>query len=144
MSPWFQFSAFYRSGNCITLHIRRWGSVTTHGSVPAGTCWWSSCPLSPFFGGEDRTIRNHGPHDSPVTRRFQFSLGRIFLAMALVAIGLGLFRLPNPFPRLMPIWFPFSCALFGAAIGLVCGRVKRFALYGFVGAVAFGIYAWIA
>ena len=78
-----------------------------------------------------------------MSRRFQFSVKRVFVAMTLMALGLGIMRIPNPFPRLLPIWFPTSCALFGAAIGIVCGPVRRFALYGFFGAVAFGVYAWI-
>jgi hypothetical protein len=78
-----------------------------------------------------------------MSRRFQFSLKRIFVAVALVAIGLGLLRLPNPFERLLSLWFTVSCALFGAAVGLFCGRIVRLALYGFVGGAAFIFYAWI-
>jgi multisubunit Na+/H+ antiporter MnhG subunit len=81
--------------------------------------------------------------NEPMNQGFQFSLKRIFVAMALVAIGLGLLRLPNPYPRLLSVWFAVSCALFGAAIGVVCGRIEQLAAYGFVGAVAFIIYAWI-
>jgi len=83
------------------------------------------------------------PYNFPMPQRFQFSVKRIFVATTLVAVGLGLFRLPNPFPRLLSIWFTFSCALFGAAIGVICDQILRLAFYGFIGAVAFIIYAWI-
>lgn len=78
-----------------------------------------------------------------MSRQFQFSLVRIFVAMTLVAISMGLTQIPNPYPDLMQFWFPFSCALVGAAIGVLCGPIKRFALYDFAGAVALGVYAWI-
>ncbi|MEX2113779.1 MAG: hypothetical protein WD845_11375 [Pirellulales bacterium] len=72
----------------------------------------------------------------------QFTLRRLFLAVALAAFGLWMMlQLVTPSAAL----FVAGCALiglaFGAAVGLLAGHTKVCTLLGATGWIAFGVFA---
>ncbi len=72
----------------------------------------------------------------------QFSLRRMFLAVALLALGLWMMlHLVTPSHALFIAGCAVIGAVFGAAVGLLAGRTKVCALVGATGWIAFGAFA---
>jgi hypothetical protein len=68
-----------------------------------------------------------------MSRRFQFSLGRLMVATLLTAIGFALFlRSEGMDPMLwkFPFFVSTGWAAFGAAVGVVLGKTRRWTAYG--------------
>ena len=75
----------------------------------------------------------------------QFNLRRMFLVVALVALGLWMMsHLETPYAAVFITGSVGIGVVFGAAFGLITNRPKRWMLIGGLGWLLFGVYAVIA
>jgi hypothetical protein len=86
-----------------------------------------------------------------MSRRFQFSLGRLLGSVSLFCVAIVLWRLSFPGsgyrPSAMPAFDPFAFAGFtlvlSAAVGTLMGRGVRFAFVAYLGWTALSLVALI-